>query len=412
MPLDTRVWVAAKLYSAIQMYFAHAEGAPEFDLDRDYRDYLKAAFAADDRRQFDLATIAFMGKLRNGHSMFYDTWLNEHFGQELGFAILPMPEGWVVMYSRVPNLNPGDVVSSVDGKPMEQFYRQNDQYLEGSSELARKRKMGLTAWLWPASFELGLADGRTVAIRRREQKLEAARGFPSSQSAPAMPDGVGYVRIRSFEQPQFEAAAIRQVKALKDAKAIVFDVRDNGGGSTPTALLTAVLDRTWRDFRYTTPLLNGHVGAENQIRKIYPQASSDPYVRGYLDAFEEFRDAQMLTIAPVHPPAPDAFKGKVYVLINGFCGSACDDFAEAFKTSGRGVLIGEATNGSSGQPYYFDFGNGMSFRVSSKRYYLPDGGPFEGVGIRPDVEVLPSLADLKAGRDPVFDKAIELAKKN
>jgi C-terminal processing protease CtpA/Prc len=54
----------------------------------------------------------------------------------------------------------------------------------------------------------------------------------------------------------------------------------------------------------------------------------------------------------------------------------------------------------------------MVLRVSSKRYYLPDGSAFEGVGIKPDVEVRPSLADWKAGRDPVFDKAVQLASGN
>jgi carboxyl-terminal processing protease len=73
--------------------------------------------------------------------------------------------------------------------------------------------------------------------------------------------------------------------------------------------------------------------------------------------------------------------------------------------------VGEATNGSSGQPYLYDFGNGMSFRVSTKRYTMPDGSPFEGVGIRPDVPVELTLTDWKAGRDAALAKAFELAGK-
>ena len=75
-------------------------------------------------------------------------------------------------------------------------------------------------------------------------------------------------------------------------------------------------------------------------------------------------------------------RGKVVLLVDGFCNSACEDFIQPFKSTGRGILVGEESNGSSGQPYYHDFGNGMSFRVSSKRYYLSDGTAFEGVGIR------------------------------
>lgn len=54
----------------------------------------------------------------------------------------------------------------------------------------------------------------------------------------------------------------------------------------------------------------------------------------------------------------------------------------------------------------------MSFRISSKRYHLPDGSPFEGVGIKPDVEIRPLVTEWKAGIDSVLAKALELAGQN
>jgi hypothetical protein len=69
------------------------------------------------------------------------------------------------------------------------------------------------------------------------------------------------------------------------------------------------------------------------------------------------------------------------------------------------------TVGSSGMPYLYDFHNGMTLKISVKRQYFPDGSEFEGVGIRPDIEVRPSIDDLKNGRDPILEKALELAAK-
>jgi carboxyl-terminal processing protease len=410
--VETRAWVATRIYAAIQTYNAHAEGAPDFQLDRDYQAYLKTALDAYDRRAFDLATMAFVGRLRNGHSGFYDSWLNRNYGQPLGFTLLPMREGWVVDSSRLPGLDPGDVVVSVSGKPIDQFYAENDGILEGSSEATRRRTFSWHTYLWPQQFELGLAGGKQIAVDRRNQKLDRVRTFGVPSGSPEMPEGVGFLRIGSFEDPAREQAAVRKVKELTSAKAIIIDVRGNGGGSTPSHLITALLDRPYRDFRFTTPVQIAHAGAQNQVRHLIPDLEADQYLKGYIDAYEEFRDIQILTPGPVHAPAPDAYKGKVFLLVDGFCNSACEDFVEPFKASGRGVLVGEATNGSSGQPYMFDFGNGMSFRVSSKRYYMPDGAPFEGVGMRPDVEVIPSLAERKAGRDPVLEKALELAARN
>ena len=81
-----------------------------------------------------------------------------------------------------------------------------------------------------------------------------------------------------------------------------------------------------------------------------------------------------------------------------------------FKTTGRGVVIGETTDGSSGNPYRAELGDGMRIRVGAIRYRFPDGRPFEGVGIEPDVPIGLAVADLRSGRDAVLERALELAK--
>ena len=80
-----------------------------------------------------------------------------------------------------------------------------------------------------------------------------------------------------------------------------------------------------------------------------------------------------------------------------------------FKDNGRAEIIGEATEGSSGQPFFFDFGNGMSLLVGAARNTFPDGSPFESVGITPTIPVEPRIADVKNGVDPVLERAKELA---
>ena len=52
-----------------------------------------------------------------------------------------------------------------------------------------------------------------------------------------------------------------------------------------------------------------------------------------------------------------------------------------------------------------DLGHGMMVMVGVQRLSFPDGSPLEGVGIKPDVEVGPTVEDLKAGRDTVLEAA-------
>jgi len=59
-----------------------------------------------------------------------------------------------------------------------------------------------------------------------------------------------------------------------------------------------------------------------------------------------------------------------------------------------------------------DLGDGMQLGIAATRQYFPNGTEFEGVGIKPDVEVHLSIDDLKNGRDPILDKSMEIAAKS
>ncbi len=74
----------------------------------------------------------------------------------------------------------------------------------------------------------------------------------------------------------------------------------------------------------------------------------------------------------------------------------------------RGPLIGQITGGSTGQPLLFKLPGGGSARVTSKRDGYSNGNDWVGIGIKPTIEVKPSISDIQNGSDPVLDKAIEV----
>ena len=86
-----------------------------------------------------------------------------------------------------------------------------------------------------------------------------------------------------------------------------------------------------------------------------------------------------------------------------------EDFVMPFRENHRAVVIGERTQGSSGNPYRADLGDGMRVAIGAVRYRFPDGRRFEGIGIDPDVLVDLRIADLQSGRDTVLERARELA---
>ena len=106
------------------------------------------------------------------------------------------------------------------------------------------------------------------------------------------------------------------------------------------------------------------------------------------------------------PPCPDAWKGKIALLIDGGSASACEDFALRFKDGERGLVLGEPSFGSTGQPYFVNFTEfGMSFRVSSKHEYFPDGRQFEGMGVTPDKSIPLTREELRSGAETQLELA-------
>lgn len=405
LPLARRAWIAAKVYESVQLYFGHWQGVPTLNLDSAYRAYLDEALATADRRAFDLASLAFFAKLQNGHTDFSDSWLWQHYGQPLGFDVSRLGEEWVVRDSRTDGLRPGDVIRAVDGTPIDEFLRPRLRYAAGSSPSSRLRRVFWSPFLFPATFTLTLGDGRSVRVVRGAGAGAHARS-PAALDSLTLAGGVPYLAIRSFDNSAIEKTALAFLKGHAAAPAMVVDVRGNGGGTTPQLLIGALMDRPYTDWTEATTMSVALFGAYRRIHDVVAPGQLGEYDRGYIDGLGAFDRTMLATLGRTIQPHEPVFTGRLVVLIDGGCASACEDFVMPLKTGRRAVLVGSTTFGSTGQPYMYDFGDGMTFRVSTKRTSFPDGSPFEGVGVSPDVPVEPTPTDLRAGRDPVLARAL------
>lgn len=285
--------------------------------------------------------------------------------------------------SRLPR---GAIVRTLNESPVDDFVRERAQYVAASSDrLARAHVFSYPA-LFPERMSVGLNNGNVVVVDR------SLRGEASEQSTVRSSEGrwlldgqLAYVRVPAFADPAYERTAVQFVRQFASSPNLVVDVRGNGGGTTPRQLIGALMNRPWRTWHETTPQ---HI-ALFDAQGIPPIQA----VRG----------------SRLQSPSSDAYGGRLFLLVDRFCGSACEDFVMPFKDTGRAVIIGEMTQGSSGNPYRADLGNGMSMAVGAVRYRFPDGTDFEGVGIAPDVTVERTLLGIINNRDAVLERAEELA---
>jgi len=229
---------------------------------------------------------------------------------------------------------------------------------------------------------------------------------------------VGYIKIPSFGEFRFENEAIEFVKKFKDAHSLIFDIRSNSGGSTPGRLIDILMDRPYRFYAESTPLTIGFFKFCVELfpqwikeqREKYKQEPSESLKR-YLIFQDYFRNSHFFWKSEYNQPEDTIYRGKIIILIDRWTGSAAEDFVVPFKDNGRALIIGEPSAGSTGQPYIYNFGNGIQIGIGTKRAYLPDGTRFEGVGIQPDIEIKTSRENLYKKTDIALERAVAEAKK-
>lgn len=111
----------------------------------------------------------------------------------------------------------------------------------------------------------------------------------------------------------------------------------------------------------------------------------------------------------------DAFGGRVIVLVNSRSASASELFARVMQLTGRGTVLGDRTAGAVMRARFHvltisvETAIAHGVNVTDADLTMADGGRLEGHGVIPDELILPSAADLAAGRDPVLARAFGLA---
>jgi C-terminal processing protease CtpA/Prc len=111
----------------------------------------------------------------------------------------------------------------------------------------------------------------------------------------------------------------------------------------------------------------------------------------------------------------NAFSGKLIVLIDSRSASAAELFARVVQIEHRGTVIGDHSSGSVMESRHYQFHQGADVQIfygasiTEADLIMGDGKSLEHTGVAPDELILPTPADLAAGRDPVLARAAKIA---
>lgn len=182
---------------------------------------------------------------------------------------------------------------------------------------------------------------------------------------------LGYLHIRSMGGPDLVEYERDLYAAAAGKEGLLIDVRSNGGGWTTDLVLASLM---YPEHAYTIPR-----GADPEKGKGYPRD------RLYIQRFT----------------------GPVNMLCNEKSFSNAEIISHAFKTLGRGTLVGQETHGSVISTGAFTLVDGTRVRQPFRGWYLPDGTDMENNGAVPDIVVEQMPEDEAAGLDRQLGAAVE-----
>jgi C-terminal processing protease CtpA/Prc len=207
-------------------------------------------------------------------------------------------------------------------------------------------------------------------------------------------DGIGYLRIRSFDDYSNDREFMKQLDTLEMAlddifkdsaklSGLVIDVRINGGGSDVFGISIASRLATHEYLAYAKV-------ARNDIRNPDHRTPPQRFI--------------------VHVSQRPGFRGHVVLLTSADSISAAETFTMAVLDRDPHVVrVGANTQGVFSDELARELPNGWTFGLPNEIYLTKDGKAFDGIGVPPDIEVpIFSTKDLTNGRDSALDKALEL----
>lgn len=199
-------------------------------------------------------------------------------------------------------------------------------------------------------------------------------------------EDTGYMYYPSFSSGISELSLDYILAILQDAKALIIDIRNNGGGMLTNV---GVLVSRFIDSETSGGFISHKTGPGHDD-------FSEPYPITYSPAGS----------SRIHWPVDK----PIYVLTNRSCFSAANDFVSVMKTLPNVKIVGARTGGGGGLPLNSELPNGWALRFSSCPMYSPDGSITEfGIDPSEGCEVHCTDEELAAGYDAILEFALKLA---
>lgn len=356
----------------------------------DWDEVLKKAIPevaeAPDYRSYVLAIAQAVSKTGDAHITIADKekLLYYYYGRNFLPCSIRMIDGQAVIDQAKNTLLSGDILVAVDGMKIGDRIEEQRQYLplsEPDKILNKMEHLLLETQGTEAEVQI-MRDGKEKTLRVRTQKYQYFYKNPV-QNGLLGKENIGYIDPSALESGELE----RLMKEFEDTKGIVVDMRYYP--STPILYLLG---------EYIVPEQKtfSMIGMPNQAMPGAYWTQEMVVGKGILKEQEN----DIRTFKP--------YQGKIVLLIDESSQSQSEFTVMALRQSPNATVVGSPSIGADGNIVKLSLPGSVILHISGLGVYTPEGGQTQRCGVKPDIECYPTVEGIRAGRDELIEKAIEL----
>jgi carboxyl-terminal processing protease len=271
-------------------------------------------------------------------------------------------------------IRPGFTVSQVDGAPVERaLERIRDEIIESSTRTALETqtydRLFQGSRDTPVSVTFLDSEERPRPVTLVRRFVEFQRRVVSRKPN----NNIGYIEITGFG-PEIEKDFEAAMQEAQGTRGLILDLRNNGGGFVATVA---------------------------QIASYFlPEG----------DGLGEFISRQGRAASRFTLRSEINYRAPLVVLVSARSASGSEIFAAAMQERKRAIIIGASPTTCGcllGVSRTLKLLDGGKLNVSDSDYRTALGRRIEGLGIKPDLQLETRIADLLAGRDRIFELAVD-----
>jgi len=200
-----------------------------------------------------------------------------------------------------------------------------------------------------------------------------------SVKSEVLENSYGYIKVTQFQErttKDLKKALIKIKKETGTMKGLILDLRNNPGGLLDQAV---------------------------KISDLFLSEGLIVYTDGRMDAQKMKFYASEAGTEPQYP---------IVVIVNAGSASASEIVAGALQDTGRGLILGTKTFGKGSVQTILPMEDGSGIRITTARYYTPNGRSIQAEGITPDLVVEKMVSSVEKNSLVIREKDLKNHMKN